>query len=132
MTTNAFSDHLSCRNILNIMVILGFMLNYMLRVNLTIAIVSMVIPSNSSSQRSNESLVDECFSRATINNLTSSPIINVTSSGINETNNDTVVRAFPQWHSVRWVLYKSKLIRLMTRWSQQWIHRVNVSHLGVR
>lgn len=39
-------DRLTCRQVLNIMVILGFMLNYMLRVNLTIAIVSMVIPSS--------------------------------------------------------------------------------------
>lgn len=35
-------DFLSCRQVLNIMVILGFMLNYALRVNLTIAIVAMV------------------------------------------------------------------------------------------
>ncbi|XP_015108553.1 sialin [Diachasma alloeum] len=40
-------DRLSCRQVLNIMVILGFMLNYMLRVNLTIAIVAMVFPNNS-------------------------------------------------------------------------------------
>ncbi|XP_078045525.1 putative inorganic phosphate cotransporter [Augochlora pura] len=40
-------DCLTCRQVLNIMVILGFMLNYMLRVNLTIAIVSMVIPDHS-------------------------------------------------------------------------------------
>ena len=33
---------IDCRTILNIMVILGFMFNYMLRVNLTIAIVEMV------------------------------------------------------------------------------------------
>lgn len=43
----------SCLQVLNIMVILGFMLNYMLRVNLTIAIVSMVIPSNRSSHSNN-------------------------------------------------------------------------------
>lgn len=42
-------DRLTCRQVLNIMVILGFMLNYMLRVNLTIAIVSMVVPSDESS-----------------------------------------------------------------------------------
>ncbi|KAF7990568.1 hypothetical protein HCN44_000373 [Aphidius gifuensis] len=40
------ADRLTCRQVLNIMVILGFMLNYMLRVNLTIAIVAMVAPSN--------------------------------------------------------------------------------------
>lgn len=36
------SDFITCRQVLNIMVILGFMLNYALRVNLTIAIVAMV------------------------------------------------------------------------------------------
>ncbi|KAL2741019.1 sialin-like isoform X1 [Vespula squamosa] len=46
-------DRLSCLQVLNIMVILGFMLNYMLRVNLTIAIVSMVIPSNKYSHSNN-------------------------------------------------------------------------------
>ncbi|KAJ8946330.1 hypothetical protein NQ318_004220 [Aromia moschata] len=40
-------DLLTCRQILNAMVILGFMFNYMLRVNLTIAIVDM-IESNAS------------------------------------------------------------------------------------
>lgn len=40
-----WSDFITCRQVLNIMVILGFMFNYMLRVNLTIAIVDMVIPS---------------------------------------------------------------------------------------
>ncbi|KAJ9586345.1 hypothetical protein L9F63_020006, partial [Diploptera punctata] len=39
-------NRLTCRQVLNIMVILGFMFNYMLRVNLTIAIVAMVIPGN--------------------------------------------------------------------------------------
>lgn len=38
------SDFLTCRQVLNLMVILGFMLNYALRVNLTIAIVAMVQP----------------------------------------------------------------------------------------
>ncbi|XP_070492520.1 sialin [Chironomus tepperi] len=36
---------LSCRQVLNIMMILGFMLNYALRVNLTIAIVEMIKPN---------------------------------------------------------------------------------------
>lgn len=40
----------TCRQVLNLMVILGFMLNYMLRVNLTIAIVSMVARRNESGQ----------------------------------------------------------------------------------
>jgi len=35
---------ISCRQVLNIMMILGFMLNYALRVNLTIAIVEMINP----------------------------------------------------------------------------------------
>lgn len=38
-----FSEFLTCRQVLNIMVIFGFMLNYALRVNLTIAIVAMVV-----------------------------------------------------------------------------------------
>ena len=56
---------LTCRQVLNVMVILGFMTNYMLRVNLTIAIVSMVTHSNdvdaSHSSRSNSS--SECIGR---------------------------------------------------------------------
>ncbi|XP_055854515.1 sialin [Episyrphus balteatus] len=36
------SNFLSCRQVLNLMTMLGFMLNYALRVNLTIAIVAMV------------------------------------------------------------------------------------------
>ncbi|KAJ8979410.1 hypothetical protein NQ317_015842 [Molorchus minor] len=43
---------LTCRQVLNIMVILGFMFNYMLRVNLTIAIVDM-IKTNTTSNSSN-------------------------------------------------------------------------------
>lgn len=54
------------------MVILGFMLNYMLRVNLTIAIVAMVIPNKTS--HSNLSDVNhECsgaFLSTAINNRT--------------------------------------------------------------
>ncbi|XP_047107340.1 sialin [Schistocerca piceifrons] len=45
---SGLSGCLSCRQVLNIMVILGFMFNYMLRVNLTIAIVAMVLPTNHS------------------------------------------------------------------------------------
>ncbi|PSN33841.1 hypothetical protein C0J52_16841 [Blattella germanica] len=41
-----WKHRLTCRQVLNLMVILGFMFNYMLRVNLTIAIVAMVIPGN--------------------------------------------------------------------------------------
>ncbi|XP_063903812.1 sialin [Zophobas morio] len=44
--TRKWSDFLTCSRILNIMVILGFMFNYMLRVNLTIAVVAMVRREN--------------------------------------------------------------------------------------
>lgn len=40
------TDLLSCRQILNLLTMFGFMLNYALRVNLTIAIVEMVVPDN--------------------------------------------------------------------------------------
>lgn len=43
-----FSDKLTCRQVLHIMVFFGFMVNYMFRVNLTIAIVDMVVPINKS------------------------------------------------------------------------------------
>ncbi|KAF4521623.1 hypothetical protein B566_EDAN006665 [Ephemera danica] len=39
-------DKLTCLQVLNMMVFTGFMFNYMVRVNLTIAIVAMVVPSN--------------------------------------------------------------------------------------
>lgn len=48
---------------LNILVILGFMLNYMLRVNLTIAIVSMVIPRNESSHPGGFNASNECVGK---------------------------------------------------------------------
>ncbi|XP_037958154.1 sialin [Teleopsis dalmanni] len=41
---NKIRNLLSCRQVLNILTMLGFMLNYALRVNLTIAIVQMVQP----------------------------------------------------------------------------------------
>ncbi|XP_015177637.1 PREDICTED: sialin [Polistes dominula] len=54
MTCNInIMNRISCLQVLNIMVILGFMLNYMLRVNLTIAIVSMVMPYNKYSHSNN-------------------------------------------------------------------------------
>nr|XP_023014997.1 sialin [Leptinotarsa decemlineata] len=52
-TKRKWSDFLTCRQVLNIMVILGFMFNYMLRVNLTIAIVDMVIDSSPKNATSN-------------------------------------------------------------------------------
>lgn len=55
------------------MVILGFMLNYMLRVNMTIAIVSMVIPSNDTWRLndSSKSATTEYFDRGIAVNVTS-------------------------------------------------------------
>ncbi|XP_011704679.1 PREDICTED: putative inorganic phosphate cotransporter [Wasmannia auropunctata] len=99
-------DRLSCRQVLNIMVILGFMLNYMLRINLTIAIVSMVIPSNSSGQHShsNGSVVDECGVQATMMNDftpigdTRTPAIDVNVNRVNEMNNGSTLAMFPHWH----------------------------------
>lgn len=42
-SSGSFSEKITCRGVLNIMVFFGFMVNYMLRVNLTIAIVNMVV-----------------------------------------------------------------------------------------
>ncbi|XP_071569079.1 putative inorganic phosphate cotransporter isoform X1 [Temnothorax nylanderi] len=101
-------DRLSCSQVLNIMVILGFMLNYMLRMNLTIAIVSMVIPSNSSGQHSHSngsaSVPDECGGQATMMNDftpigdTRTPAIGVDVNRVNELNNDSTLAALPHWH----------------------------------
>lgn len=104
-------DRLSCRQVLNIMVILGFMLNYMLRVNLTIAIVSMVttLPNNDSHAHSNESM-DECGVRVvtmTASNVTpiddgramKALIADVDVNRINEANSSAPSPAFPQRHS---------------------------------
>ncbi|XP_011136640.1 sialin isoform X1 [Harpegnathos saltator] len=100
-------DRLNCRQVLSIMVILGFMLNYMLRVNLTIAIVSMVTASNSSlSSHANESaLVDECGARATVTSDVS-PIgdtrgppqidVDAAANRVNEANSTALLSAFPQ------------------------------------
>lgn len=47
MSTSVFvAGCLTCVQVLNIMVLLGFMLNYALRVNLTIAIVEMIYDDN--------------------------------------------------------------------------------------
>ncbi|XP_024946938.1 putative inorganic phosphate cotransporter isoform X2 [Cephus cinctus] len=59
------------------MVILGFMLNYMLRVNLTIAIVAMVIPSNHSSH-SNETVDSGCVNTKLSSSII--PIDNITTT----------------------------------------------------
>ncbi|XP_050465192.1 putative inorganic phosphate cotransporter [Cataglyphis hispanica] len=105
---SVLKDRLSCRQVLNIMVILGFMLNYMLRVNLTIAIVSMATPDNSSSQHSHSkeslSVADECAGWTMMNDLipindTRTPAIHVDVNRVNETNNaTTLLSSFPQWH----------------------------------
>lgn len=91
------------------MVILGFMLNYMLRMNLTIAIVSMVIPSNSSGQHlhSNESasVPDECGVQALMMNDPIDDIrisaIDIDVNRVNEVNNGTTLTTFPSWQRVR-------------------------------
>ncbi|GJQ83645.1 hypothetical protein Trydic_g14355 [Trypoxylus dichotomus] len=46
-------DRITCRQVLNIMVILGFMFNYMLRVNLTIAITDMIYDNRTNATFSN-------------------------------------------------------------------------------
>ncbi|XP_018365250.1 PREDICTED: sialin [Trachymyrmex cornetzi] len=99
-------DRLTCSQVLNIMVILGFMLNYMLRINLTIAIVSMVIPSNNSGQylHSNGSLVsDECGTQSTMMNDftpmdTRTPAIDGDVNRVNEVNNGSAHAVFPHWY----------------------------------
>lgn len=61
-TISSFSDFVTCRQVLNIMVIFGFMFNYMLRVNLTLAIVDMVntsVNSSSSAANTTETVVEE-------------------------------------------------------------------------
>ncbi|XP_011863376.1 PREDICTED: sialin-like isoform X2 [Vollenhovia emeryi] len=85
------------------MVILGFMLNYMLRMNLTIAIVSMVIPSNSSVQHSHSngsaSVQDECGAQATMMNdftpIDGTRTPTVDANRVNEMNNGSTL---PYWH----------------------------------
>ena len=47
------AEKLSCLQVLNMMVLTGFMFNYMLRVNLTIAIVAMVNPTNKTYEMDN-------------------------------------------------------------------------------
>lgn len=53
------------------MVIIGFMLNYMLRVNMTIAIVSMVIPTNDTLHSNDHDKSSDCFDSAIMINVTS-------------------------------------------------------------
>ncbi|KAH8377146.1 hypothetical protein KR093_003693, partial [Drosophila rubida] len=51
----SLADMLSCRQVLNLLTMLGFMLNYALRVNLTIAIVDMVVPNDAANTSQNVS-----------------------------------------------------------------------------
>ena len=61
-------DRITCRQVLNLMVILGFMFNYMLRVNLTIAIVAMIDAPNDTHLNSQLSEVNsQCFTPVPIN-----------------------------------------------------------------
>lgn len=56
---------LNCRQVLNVMVFFGFMFNYMLRVNLTIAIVEMVDKSNATAGAANVTAVAAPAGRTT-------------------------------------------------------------------
>ncbi|KAF2893497.1 hypothetical protein ILUMI_12679 [Ignelater luminosus] len=60
------TDWITCRQVLNLMVILGFMFNYMLRVNLTLAIVEMVYDTDTHTIQNGSISNNE-----TISNLTS-------------------------------------------------------------
>ncbi|XP_026321182.1 sialin [Hyposmocoma kahamanoa] len=53
-----FTGRLTCVQVLNIMVLLGFMLNYSLRVNLTIAIVEMIYDENDNVTALNHNITD--------------------------------------------------------------------------
>lgn len=66
------TDLLSCRQVLNIMVLLGFMFNYMLRVNLTIAIVAMVATPNTT----NITALDS-GQNGTLQDTSSEPLVNI-------------------------------------------------------
>lgn len=59
-----FTDRIECRQVLNIMVLVGFMFNYMLRVNLTIAIVAMVKTNATNNETAvNSTVFDEVWFR---------------------------------------------------------------------
>ncbi|XP_076756009.1 putative inorganic phosphate cotransporter [Xylocopa sonorina] len=94
------SDWLTCGRVLNVMVILGFMLNYMLRVNLTIAIVSMVVPSNESAH-SNDRGTDQtgCYDRETVTFDTNETLVaSVTPSSRYPSKTETFGRARYPWN----------------------------------
>jgi hypothetical protein len=61
-----FADKVTCLQVLNLMVILGFMLNYALRVNLTIAIVAMVVPTPTNTSVANVTLANSTASAAAL------------------------------------------------------------------
>ncbi|XP_047992437.1 sialin [Leguminivora glycinivorella] len=56
-----FTGCLTCVQVLNIMVLLGFMLNYALRVNLTIAIVEMILPTANATNVTDTANVTDMF-----------------------------------------------------------------------
>jgi MFS transporter, ACS family, solute carrier family 17 (sodium-dependent inorganic phosphate cotransporter), other len=62
----SFTDKVTCLQVLNLMVILGFMLNYALRVNLTIAIVAMVVPTVANTSVANVTLANSTASAAAL------------------------------------------------------------------
>lgn len=64
-------EWLTCRQVLNIMVILGFMLNYALRVNLTMAIVEMVEDPKQNKEHSIAAMTVNDTQHETINGLSS-------------------------------------------------------------
>ncbi|XP_058974381.1 sialin-like [Musca domestica] len=68
---------LSCRQVLNLLTMFGFMLNYALRVNLTIAIVAMVKPENATK---GDSLAGNLTTITTTTTTTVAPNLNASSS----------------------------------------------------
>ncbi|XP_066584108.1 putative inorganic phosphate cotransporter [Prorops nasuta] len=101
-SNRSITGYLNCRQVLNIMVILGFMLNYMLRVNLTIAIVTMVMPANNTILHSNNSTVKADYNRTTDNIpiYSNATMPNMTISEIDaerkNATNDSVIQSFKE------------------------------------
>ncbi|XP_060662679.1 sialin [Drosophila nasuta] len=73
---------LSCRQVLNLLTMLGFMLNYALRVNLTIAIVDMVVPTATNTTASGNNTLT--------GNLTDTSSLASSNININNTSTDGV------------------------------------------
>ncbi|XP_072398714.1 putative inorganic phosphate cotransporter isoform X2 [Diabrotica undecimpunctata] len=77
----------SCRDVLWYIVFAGFAVNYMVRMNLNIAIVSMVLPK----PEDNISLTSECITRNPLNsNLTTLSFLNQTNSTSTQMSNSTL------------------------------------------